>query len=144
MTAPDPNTDPTGWFEHRYQSGAIPWNRGRAHDLLVEWAPEGTGRTAIVVGCGIGYDAEHLASLGYDTIAFDASPSAIRQARERFPDSKVHYLTGDLLNLPEAWRGAYDLVVEIRTVQSLPLPLRTDALVQDLLGPGLRDVDERR
>ena len=138
VTTPDPTIDPTAWFEHRYQSGAVPWDRDQAHDLLVDWAPPGTGRTAIVVGCGIGHDAEHLTNLGYDTIAFDASTTAIRQARERYPDSKVHYLTGDLLNLPEAWRGAYDLVVEIRTVQSLPLPLRTDAIsrIGSLVAPG--------
>jgi SAM-dependent methyltransferase len=142
MTTPDPLTDPTAWFEYRYAAaeqgeGRVPWDRGKAHDLLVSWATSGVGRTAVVVGCGFGHDAEFLASLGYDTVAFDASTTAIRQARERFPDSKVHYLTADLLNLPDGWRGSFDLVVEIRTVQSLPLHLREGAITRigSLVGP---------
>ncbi|TCO55081.1 class I SAM-dependent methyltransferase [Actinocrispum wychmicini] len=143
MTTPDPLADPTGWFEHRYAvaeqgEATVPWDAGAAYDLLTHWAPPGVGRTAIVVGCGLGHDAEFLASLGYDTVAFDSSATAIRQARAQFPDSKVHYLTGDLLNLPDGWRGSFDLVVEIRTVQSLPLRLRADAIdrIGELVAPG--------
>lgn len=143
MTTPDPLADPTGWFEHRYVAAeqgeaTIPWDLGAPYDLLAAWAQAGTDRTAIVVGCGLGHDAELLAGLGYDTVAFDAATAAIRQARALFPESKVHYLTADLLNLPDGWRGSFDLVVEIRTVQSLPLHLRTDAIARigELVAPG--------
>jgi 2-polyprenyl-3-methyl-5-hydroxy-6-metoxy-1,4-benzoquinol methylase len=49
------------------------------------------------VGCGLGADAEYLASLGFDTVGFDISETAIRLARERFPGSAVRYVSADLL-----------------------------------------------
>jgi SAM-dependent methyltransferase len=108
----------------------------------VQWARarslRGTGRTALVVGCGFGDDAEFAASLGFNVVAFDISPTAIDGARSRFPGSSVHYTPGDLLNPPASWRGAFDLVVEIYTVQPLHGTARTTALsmLPRLVGPG--------
>ena len=158
MTDPDEQTrrlaaeslatrDPTGWFERLYaaaEDGAavVPWDRGEPHRLLVQWAQarglEGGGRRALVVGCGLGADAEYVAGLGFDTVAFDVSATAVRTCRRRFPDSDVEYLTADLLAPPAHWREAFDLVVESLTVQSLPDPPRRDAIgrVRDMVGPG--------
>jgi cyclopropane fatty-acyl-phospholipid synthase-like methyltransferase len=72
-----------------------------------------------VIGCGLGDDAEHVASLGFTTVAFDVSPTAIAGARRRFPHSTVEYLTADLLSPPPSWTGAFDLVVEVFTLQVL-------------------------
>jgi SAM-dependent methyltransferase len=142
MTASDPDEhtrrlaaealasdDPIGWFERLYlaaDEGAavVPWDRDAPHPMLVEWTgrtrPRGAGRRALVVGCGFGRDAEHVAALGYETVAFDVSATAIASARRRHPDSPVHYRTADLLDLPAGWRGGFDLVVESMTVQALP------------------------
>jgi SAM-dependent methyltransferase len=87
----------------------------------------GSGR-ALVVGCGLGDDAELLASLGYDVVAFDYSPTAIERCRARFPGSPVEYLVADLLDPPAAWRRAFDLVLEVFTVQSLPPTVRATAI----------------
>jgi SAM-dependent methyltransferase len=123
------DADPTGWFERLYSAaadggGAVPWDRGHAHPLLIEWAdatrPDGRGKQALVVGSGLGDDAELVVGLGYDTVAFDISETAVRTARSRYPDSAVDYVTSDLLDPPTAWTQAYDLVVESQTVQSLP------------------------
>ena len=62
-------------------------------------------------GPGLGGDAEHVAGLGFDTIAFDISPTAIRLARERHPESRVTYAVADLFAAPPEWAGL-DLVVE--------------------------------
>jgi SAM-dependent methyltransferase len=137
--------DPTGWFERLYVAAGsgdavVPWDRGAPHPLIVEWAerrrPE--GRTALVVGAGPGSDAEFIASLGFDTTAFDISATAVRQAQERFPASKVDYRTADLLDPPAEWRGAFDLVVESLTVQSMPVEPRTRAIrnVAAMVAPG--------
>jgi 2-polyprenyl-3-methyl-5-hydroxy-6-metoxy-1,4-benzoquinol methylase len=98
--------DATGWFERLYAEATtgdaiVPWDSRGPHPLLVEWTDgrKGHGLRALVVGCGLGDDAEHVASLGYDTVAFDVSESAVRGARARFPDSNVDYLTADLLEL---------------------------------------------
>jgi SAM-dependent methyltransferase len=102
--------------------------------LLSDWIataePDGTGKSALVVGAGTGWDAELIADLGYDTIAFDISPSAIETAKRTHPDSKAQYLTADLLSPPAEWHRAFDLVVEIYTVQALPIPLQPTAIKQ--------------
>jgi SAM-dependent methyltransferase len=85
------------------------------------------GTPALVVACGLGDDAEELAARGYAVTAFDVSPTAIETCRTRFPGSTVHYLVADVFDLPEAWTESYALVVEIRTLQSLPPETRTSA-----------------
>jgi SAM-dependent methyltransferase len=133
--------DVTGWFERLYAEGeagtaVVPWVLGEPNESLVEWAGglEGTGRRALVVGCGTGEDAEYLAGLGFAVTGFDIAPTAIAAARERHPDSAVVYQVADLLNLPAAWSGAFDLVVEIYTVQPLFGEVRVRALAS-LHGP---------
>jgi SAM-dependent methyltransferase len=73
---------------------------------------DGAGRSAVVVGCGFGRDAEHLAGLGFRTVAFDISPTAVRAARERHPDPPVRHQTADLPDPPTDWRPGLDLVLE--------------------------------
>jgi SAM-dependent methyltransferase len=85
------------------------------------------GRSALIVGCGLGDDAEEAARRGYLVTAFDLSPTAIQDCRDRFPGSAVDYQVADLFHLPARWNLAFGLVVEIRTLQSLPLAQRADA-----------------
>jgi SAM-dependent methyltransferase len=89
----------------------------------------GSGRKAIVVGCGQGADAEHAAALGFDTVAFDIAPTAVRQAAETHPASTVRYVVANLFALPPDWLRAFDLVIEIITVQALPDHLRRQAII---------------
>lgn len=137
--------DPTGWFERLYAAAAdgaavVPWDRGAPHPLLVEWAAarDLDGVNALVVGAGPGFDAEFLAGLGAATTAFDVSPSAVAAARARFPGSPVDYRTADLLTPPADWRRAFDLVVEIMTVQSMPPAFHpaATASVSGFVAPG--------
>jgi len=128
--------DPTGWFEQLYAAAdegeaVVPWDREEPQGVLVAWAdarpPARDGQRALVVGCGLGRDAEYIASRGFATTAFDVSATAIEMAKRRHPDSRVEYLTADVLDLPGEWRRAYDLVVESITVQSLPPELHAPA-----------------
>ncbi len=91
----------------------------------------------MVVGCGLGDDAEFIAGLGFQTTAFDISPTAIAAARRRFAGSAVRYQAADLLSPPAAWRHAFDLVVESLLLQALPDPPRRDAIARlgDLVAP---------
>jgi SAM-dependent methyltransferase len=138
--------DPTGWFERLYAAAeagqtAVPWDRGAPSRYLTGWAAarglHGAGQRAVVVGCGLGDDAEFIAGLGFQTTAFDISPTAIAAARRRFPSSAVRYQAADLLSPPAAWRHAFDLVVESLTLQALPDPPRRDAIARlgDLVAP---------
>ncbi len=139
--------DATGWFEELYAAGAagrvtLPWSREDPHPLLVAWARQhrvrGAGRRAVAVGCGLGADAEYLAALGYDTVAFDISATAVTLARSRWPASTVRYLAADLLAPPIEWHAAFDFVVEVITVQALPEALHPVAIanISRFVAPG--------
>jgi SAM-dependent methyltransferase len=139
--------EPTGWFEPLYEAArrdpdAIPWAHLTPHPYVQDWvaAPVASppGRRAVVVGCGLGDDAAWLATRGFDVTAFDVAPSAVAWARRRFPDEPVTWRAADLLDLPEDLVGAFDLVVEVRTVQSLPGVVRDAAMraVGTLAAPG--------
>jgi SAM-dependent methyltransferase len=142
------STEPDrAWFERLYVAAEgggepVPWDRGAPHYLLEEWAKErglaGEGRRALVVGCGMGRDSEYLGGLGFATVAFDFSPTAIDAVRRRFPHSPVEYRVADLLDPPPDWDGAFHLVVESLTVQSLPRSLRAAAIarVRGFVAPG--------
>lgn len=109
---------------------AVPWASLAAHPALLTWLdgePEAFHQPALVIGCGLGDDAEAVSRHGYRVSAFDIAPTAIERCRQRFPDSRVEYRVADLFALPNAWRGAFDLVVEVRTLQSLPLEQRAGA-----------------
>lgn len=129
---------PLAWFEQLYSEAAeqgidvVPWADQVANPNLVEWLDredvQGSGRTALCVGCGLGDDAEELALRGFRVTGFDLSPSAIRLARRRFPQSQVDYDVQDLLNPPDEWRGRFHFVHEAYTLQVLPPNLRREAI----------------
>lgn len=138
--------DPLAWFEALYSSAGddparIPWADLQPNPALISWLdarqPEAHGQRALVVGCGLGDDAEAIAARGFETTAFDLSSSAISWAQKRFPNSPVRYHTADLLDLPAAWAGGFDLVFEAYTLQAIPHEIRARAtpLLADLLRP---------
>lgn len=141
--------DPTGWFEALYaasnrKADEIPWADLRPGELFMQWVERHaaclTGRRALVVGCGLGDDAEALAAAGCTVTAFDIAPTAIAWARERFPASKVDYQAADLFQLPPAWHGRFDFVLERYTLQALPQEVRArgPAALAANLAPGGR------
>lgn len=131
------NNDPTGWFEAVYASaangtGIVPWAHRQPHPAVARWLEDrqvnSPGCRALVVGCGLGDDAEALAQHGFDVTAFDVSPTAIALCQERFPESAVNYRVADLLDPPAEWRNTFDFVLENRTIQSLPHDLCEEAI----------------
>ncbi len=124
----DPSRDP---FEEIYQAVGddlerVPWASLTPRPELVDWLDDNASATAsnpalaLVIACGLGDDAEELARRGYSVTAFDFSPTAIELCHRRFPSSPVSYTVANLLDLPASWSGAFDVVVEVNTVQSLP------------------------
>lgn len=137
--------DPTGWFERLYAKAeageaVVPWADGEPNPNLVSWASglAGAGKRALVPGCGLGYDAEFLAALGFDVTAFDISPTGIEAAKRANPASAVHYQVADLTDLPPEWIGAFDLVMEAYTLQPLFGQVRAAAIasVHRAVAPG--------
>lgn len=137
-----PRTDPDArLFDEMYAASrgadvrSLPWAHGKPHPFLAQWLeraePPSEGRNrALVVASGLGDDAEALAALGWRVTAFDASETAIAWSRERFPGSTVDYRVANLFALPQAWIGAFDLVVEVHTIQALPPTRRQETIDQ--------------
>jgi 2-polyprenyl-3-methyl-5-hydroxy-6-metoxy-1,4-benzoquinol methylase len=136
----------TDSFEDLYASVGgdleqVPWARLGPNPMLVEWLDRRVitpGSRALVVACGLGDDAEELRRRGCEVTAFDLSETAIGWCRRRFPATSVDYQVADLLELPGEWARRYDIVVEINTIQSLPLNLRDRAVraIADTVAPG--------
>lgn len=136
-----------GWFEVLYREGEagksiVPWADYHSTPHLVSfWMahPQQTaGKSALVIGCGLGDDAEQLAAWGFRTTAFDISETAIRGARKRFPNSTVDYHVANLLDPPPQWRDTFDFVFEAHTIQVLAASLRPPAIknIASFLRPG--------
>lgn len=129
--------DPFGWFEALYaEAGGDPaiisWADLSPNPSLLTWLERqgigGIGLTALVIGCGLGDDAEELARRGFETTAFDISPTAIAWCRRRYPHSPVSYLVADLFRALAEWIGRFDFVLEPYTLQVLPPDLRRQAI----------------
>ena len=123
--------DPTGWFDQLYReqeegNAVVPWADCGTNPNLPQL--DGAGKRALIVGCGLGDDAEQFAAWDFETTAFDVSPAAVRACKKRFPETRVAYRTADLLHPPPEWTGKFDLVVEIYTLQVLPQDLRPQAI----------------
>jgi len=141
---------PENWFEDVYAASdsggrGVPWARMVPAPEMVRWLdrnPEAAAGApaALVVGCGLGDDAEELARRGFRVTAFDVAGTAVALCRERFPGSTVDYRVAELFATPAGWRRAFPFVLEHRTVQSLPPPwqARAMAAVAEFVAPGGR------
>ena len=127
--------EPLAWYDRVYEDAAgetsgVPWADLVVNPALVEWwerrEPKISG-AALVVGCGLGDDAEWLASQGMKVTAFDISPRAIEWARKRFPETEVDYRAADLTAPPAEWTRAFDFVFEAYTLQAMHAELRPKA-----------------
>jgi SAM-dependent methyltransferase len=129
--------DYTGWFEKLYAEAqgdldAIPWADRGVNPWLIDWIKTSQFNLqnwqVLVVGCGLGDDAEYLAQLGAKVTAFDLSQTAIDWCHKRFSNSQVNYQTVDLFTAPADWKLSFDLVIEIYTIQALPANIRPNAI----------------
>lgn len=149
--------DVLGWFEALYKESAgnnemIPWADLEPNRFFRAWADDtglkGEGRSALVVGCGLGDDARYLDDLGFRVTAFDISPTAIEWAKKLHADRVIEFVCSDLFNPRVEWvasncppthaggsdktgespGGGFDFVLEIYTIQPLPIAMRNDVV----------------
>ncbi|HVL59394.1 MAG TPA: methyltransferase domain-containing protein [Burkholderiaceae bacterium] len=78
------------FWQQRFESRDIPWDRGSASPRLVHLLE--SGRLAseparpcriLVPGCGSGHEVELLARSGFRVVAIDYAPAAVEQTRQR-------------------------------------------------------------
>lgn len=130
----------TDW-ENCYLEKNTPWDKGAASPPLSAWVQRKKleGR-ALVPGCGIGHDVVMLAEAGLDACGADLAATAVRRARETYPEHASRFHLRDLFSLPEdpEWGGTFDFVFEHTCLCALPPLLRADyaRAVHALLKPG--------
>jgi methyl halide transferase len=74
------------YWEGRYQTQDMPWEKGEASPGLVDFLkdhPALPRGTVCVPGCGTGHDVRAWAKAGFDAFGFDIAPTGIRLAAER-------------------------------------------------------------
>ena len=129
--------DNVGWFEAFYREAGgdnqqIPWADLEPNKFLKIWADDvglkGNGHKALVVGCGLGDDAKYLYDLGFKVTAFDISPTAIEWAKRLHAGTDIQFDVADLLAPREEWRAAFDFVLEVYTIQPLPMEMRESVI----------------
>lgn len=129
--------DATGWFDALYNEARgdnekIPWADLQPNKFLRRWAERtnlrGNGRKALVVGCGLGDDARFLFDLGFRVTAFDISKTAIEWAKRLHADTTIDFHAADLFVPPRGWLSGFEFVLEVYTIQPLPLEMRSKTI----------------
>ena len=129
--------DALGWFEALYREAAgdierIPWADLEPNKFLRRFAEasglRGDGRRALVVGCGLGDDARFLHELDFRVTAFDISPTAIEWARRIHRDTDIKFVVTDLFGPPHQWYQSFEFVLEVYTIQPLPVEMRAPTI----------------
>lgn len=137
--------DQLGWFDAVYKEGnldSIPWADLEPNRFFKQWSEErglkGKGRKALVVGCGLGDDAKYLSDLGFDVTAFDISPTAVEWAKRLHHETTIQFEAADLFQPFRGWLGAFEFVLEIYTIQPLPMEMRGKVIdaVSSFVAPG--------
>lgn len=90
------------FWETRYQTGDMPWEKGEASPGLVDFLearkdlPRGT---VLVPGCGTGHDVRAWAAAGFTATGQDIAPSGVALAREKTATAglKADFVLGDFL-----------------------------------------------
>lgn len=72
------------FWQQRFESGQMPWDRGAVHPQLLCWLAEGLirpGHAVLVPGCGRGHELVALAQAGVETLGLDYAPAAVEIAQ---------------------------------------------------------------
>ena len=115
----------------------------RKYDTIAELIPGGRFRRALDIGCGTGLFSQKLAQVADAVTGVDVSGVAVTLAQQRtaaFPN--LEFRQCDVLELPQSWDGAFDLVTILDTLYYLPPPIHDDLLkrlalrIARLVSPG--------
>src|SRR5271169_1371726 len=116
----------TDWDE-MYRKGEVFWDRGAASPPMKQYLERHAVRgRALAPGCGRGHEVALAVEHGLDATGLDIAPTAVAEARARYPHLAERFVTGDFFAPPEGMRGAYDVVLEHTCMSALPPALRPD------------------
>jgi SAM-dependent methyltransferase len=101
-------------FDRFYRLPITPWGDRRIPPELKALAQQGTPRSSLELGCGIGRFSRYLVSQGICATAVDFSAVAIEKARRRVAADSVKptFLVGDVTQL-EGVEGPFDFSFDV-------------------------------
>jgi SAM-dependent methyltransferase len=115
-------SDALRFWEERYQTNRIPWDRGEINPALLDWLASGKLQPCriAVPGCGNGYEVLELARRKFIVTAIDFAPSAIAHLETELDKAglKARVIEGDVL----AWnpKEPFDAIYEQTCLCALP------------------------
>jgi len=137
MAAPAKSTD----FDHVYRSAIMHWvwTDIRIPPEVKELARQGSPRSVLELGCGVGRFSRYVAQQGVRVTGVDFSPVAIAKAKERVAhdDARPEFLVSDVTHL-DALNSPFDVSFDVGCFHCLD-PQRQRAYVSEvsrLLKPG--------
>ena len=110
-----------------YRKGEAYWDKGAPSLPLQQYLERHavSGR-ALVPGCGRGHEVALAAQHGMDATGLDIAPTAVAEARARYPQLAERFVLGSLFDPPAELRGAFDVVLEHTCMSALHPTLRAD------------------
>jgi hypothetical protein len=110
-----------------YQKGEVFWDKGAPSPAMKQYLERHTVRgRALVPGCGRGHEVALAMEHGLDARGLDIAPTAVAEARERYPHLAERFVTGSLFDPPEEMCGVFDVVLEHTCMSALPPAMRAD------------------
>jgi len=114
-------------WDELYQKGEVFWDKGEASPAMKQYLERHPVRgRALVPGCGRGHEVALAAEHGLDATGLDIAPTAVAEARAKYPQLAERFVVGSLFDPPAEMRGAYDVVLEHTCMSALPPALRAD------------------
>ena len=86
------------FWDSRYRERRTPWDQGGVPEALTRWlrTTPSPGRV-LIPGCGFGYEVRAFHDAGWDVVAIDYSPTAVKHAREMLGELGEQSSAGRLL-----------------------------------------------
>lgn len=112
-------TDVEFW-DSRYRQGRTPWDLQGVPAALTRWlATASSAGSALIPGCGYGYEVRAFADAGWDVTAIDYAPAAVDRARRALGPVGDKILLGDFFAHDFGGRK-FDIIYERTFLCALP------------------------
>jgi methyl halide transferase len=114
-------------WEELYRKGETHWDKGGASLPLKEYlAGHAVKGRAVVPGCGRGHEVALAVEHGLDAMGLDIAPTAVAEAKGRYPHLAERFVLGSFFDPPAQMRAAFDGVLEHTCFCALEPGLRAE------------------
>jgi len=114
-------------WDEQYRKGEVFWDKGEPVPAMKQYLERHVMRgRALVPGCGRGHEVALAVKHGLDAVGLDIAPTAVAEARAKYPQLAECFIAGNLFEPPAEMRGAFDVVLEHTCMSALPPTMRMD------------------